>query len=131
MSQVANQYYNPVPPILSTTPGVGITWLATSVTSTAFDLGSYPDLFGKYLDLYADGGKIWIAFSPATATISKASTPGASIAAGTLGTTCVPIAANGVLTVRLDLSGQRWLIAQADAGTPNLILVPSSQPRLY
>ena len=30
----SRQFFNPVPPTMGTTPGVNVTWLATSVTST-------------------------------------------------------------------------------------------------
>lgn len=132
MSEEAQrQYFNPVPPTQSTTPGIGVTWLATTTAAAKLDLNAYPSFFGKMLDLYADGGKIWYAFSSDGVTdISKAATPGATIAAGTLTTAPVPIASGAVATVRLDRIAQRWIHFQADSGTPTLIIAPSSQPRV-
>ncbi len=133
MSEEAErQYFNPVPPTSSTTPGIGVTWLATSTVAAVLDLSTAPGLFGRMLDLYADGGKIWFFFSSdGVPTISKTTTPAATLALGTVAGAPVPIASGGVATVRLDATTQRYLHFQADAGTPTLILTPSSQTRIF
>lgn len=122
------QYFNPVPPMASTTPGLGVTWIAATTTAAVYDLNAYSDMFGKMIDMYADQGKIWFFFSSdGVPVINKASTPGTTIALGTQAAAPVPIAAGGVATVRLTRMNHRYLHVQADTGTPTLILTPSSQ----
>lgn len=122
------QYFNRVPPQASATPGLGVTWIAATVTAAVYDLQAYPDMFGKMLELYADTGKIWFFFSSdGVPVINKAATPGTTIALGTQAAAPVPIQANGVTRVRLNHQNHRFLHVQADTGTPTLIITPSSQ----
>ena len=126
--EATRQYFNRVPPQSGTTPGLGITWLATSVVAAVYDLNAFPDMFGKMLELYADTGKIWFFFSSdGVPVISKATTPGVTIAAGTQATAPVPIQANGMQRVRINHQNHRFLHVQADTGTPTLIITPASQ----
>lgn len=130
MSEEAiRQFYSRVPPQAGTTPGLGVTWIAATTTAAVYDLQTFPDMFGKMLDLYADGGKIWFFFSSdGVPVISKTTTPGVTIAAGTVATAPVPIqAANTGFRVRLNHLNHRFLHVQADTGTPTLIITPSSQ----
>ena len=128
------QYFNPIPPVQSTTPGVGVTWLGTSTTARSYDLGVYPDMFGKLVEFIASGGKIWVSFSTDGQTaISKTGTKGTdgvstAIADGTAAANPIPIGDGGVLLLRLNKS-TRWLHVQADSGTPTLIVRPAAPAR--
>lgn len=126
--EAQRQFFYPTLPTQSTTPGIGVTMLATSTSAAVFDLNDYPHMFGKFLDFYAEGGKIWISSSAdGTPDISKSTTPGASIAAGTVEAACVPIASGNCATALLTRTKNRYLHVQADSGTPTLIITPSSQ----
>ncbi len=129
-TEAERQAANPTPPTQSTTPGEGVTWLATSTVATAHDLSAYPGLFNRRVELLAATGKIWISFGEAaTPVIDKASVAGSTLAAGTLAAAPYPIANGSSLTVRLDRTKQRYMHVQADASTPTLIIRPASQTR--
>lgn len=125
------QYFNLIPPQESTTPGTGVTWLATSTTAAVYDLSTFPNMFGKLLTLIASGGKVWISTSNDGVTaIDKATVAGASITAGTVKAAPIPLGDGVATMMRLDRKANRYLHVQADAGTPTLIIFPSSQVKM-
>ena len=130
-NEAERQFQNFIAPKQSTTPGVGVTWLATSTAAAVYDLNAYPDMFGKYMTFVASGAKIWISTSDDGATaISKATSPGTTIAAGTVKAAPIPIGDGVAVSMRLDRTRNRYLHVQADSGTPTLIIFPTAQPRL-
>lgn len=129
MAHEANrQTDNPVPPRASTTPGEGITLLATSTTAANFDLSAYEGFFNKELLLTAGATAIWVSFSSAsTPAIDKTYTGGASVAAGTKAENAIKIAAGASVRVHLSRSIHKYIHFQADSGTPTLEIRPASQ----
>ncbi len=129
-TEAERQAANPSPPTQSTTPGQGVTHLATSTVAAAYDLTSYPDFINRRVEILAATGKIWISFgASALPAIDKGASAGATLAAGTAAANPYPIANGSSLTVRLDRTKQRYLHVQADASTPTLIIRPASQTR--
>jgi hypothetical protein len=112
----------------STTPAEGVTALSTSTASATHDLNSYPEFFGRYVDLKADGGKIYVVFdTDSTGSINEATT-GATVATATTEATCWPIADGETLSVRLEKTTHRYLHVKAASGTPTL-RIRTSSPR--
>lgn len=127
-TEAERQAANVTPPMASATPAEGVTALATSTTSATFDLDSYPEFFGRYVDLKADGGKIYVVFdNDSTGSINE-STTGASISAATTEATCWPITDGETLSVRLEKTTHRYLHVKAASGTPTL-RIRTSSPR--
>lgn len=122
------QFHNTTPAQQSTTPGVGVTMLATSTTAAAF---AVPEgWYDRYLTLTAGSAPVWYAFGPAaTPVIDKNYAGGASVTAGTLAANAEYIASRGAIDVRLDRKIHKFLHVQADSGTPTLSIRPSSQGR--
>jgi hypothetical protein len=120
------QFFNPAAPTQSTTPGLGITRLATTVAATKYDLSSFKEMFGKRLRFTTEGtDAIWVSFSSDGVTdVSKAATAGTTVAAGTLAANGVKVTAGAPLDIRLDKVSQKWLHVQADANTPVLSIFP-------
>jgi hypothetical protein len=122
------QVDNAVPPRQSTTPGEGVTLLATSTTAAAFDLSAYDGFFNKPLLLTAGATAIWVSFgAAATPVIDKSYAGGATIAAGTKAENGVKIAAGASLRVRLSRSLHKFMHVQADSSTPVLEIRPIAQ----
>ena len=133
--EASRQFYNPVPPTQSTTPGIGVTRLASSTTAAKLDMNAYPDLFGKRLTFKNEsttaGDAIFINFSPAGATdVSAAATAGATFAAGTTADQGYKLLPGEEKEFRLDRIAQRWLHWDALANAPVLCIYPSSVARL-
>src|SRR5687767_4250294 len=104
----------------SATPAVGVTAIATSTASASVDLNAYPEFYGRYVDLQADGGKIYIVFDDdSTHSINEATT-GTTIATGT--TEAIPwaIPDGTTISVRLEKTTHRYLHHKAASGTPTL-----------
>lgn len=120
----------PLPPTQGTTPGLGITRLATSTTAASFALGSYPDLFHKRLTISNEGtDAVWLAFAPnADTTLAKATAAGATIAAGTVAANGFKLAGGASGEVVLNTEDHAYLWLQADANTPTVCIYPSSHP---
>lgn len=120
----------PLPPTQSTTPGLGITRLATSTTAASHTLTSYADLFHKRLTLANEGtDAIWIAFAAnASTTLVKGTAAGASVSAGTVAANGFKLAAGTIGEVCLNPTDHAVMWLQADAGTPTLCVYPSSHP---
>lgn len=118
----------PLPPTQSTTPGLGITRLATSTTAASFALGSYPNLFHKRITLLNEGtDAIWVAFAPtAGTTLDKTTAAGASISAGTSAANGFKLAGGASGEVVLNTTDHAYLWLQAAANTPTLCIYPSS-----
>jgi len=125
------QYFNPIPPFESTTPGVGVTYLAaTTSAAKSEDLTTLPRLYECYLELIASGDKIWVTTSSDGVTdVDKSATGGATFAGGTAAKNGIPIGNGQVLVVRLskDVKFLHW---QADATNSTLIVRPASQQSL-
>lgn len=125
------QYANESAPFASTTPGEGVTILATSVTAAAKDLSAYPGFYGKFLTITAGSDAVWVSFSSdGTPTIDKTYTGGSTVAAGTKVANAIKIAAGASIRVRLDKRLHKSIHFQADANTPTLTIRPSSQQRV-
>ncbi len=119
----------PASPTQSTTPGTGITVLATAVTAAAHavPVGWYD----RELTLSVNADGVWVSFgAAATPVIDKTYAGGATIAAGTKAENGILIPAAGSLRVRLDRNLHKFLHVQSVANTPALFIRPSSQPRL-
>lgn len=125
------QYFNPIPPVESTTPGVGVTYLAaTTAAAKSEDLTAFPALFECYLELIASGDKIWVTFSSDGVTdIDKTAAGAATFALGTAKKNGVPIGNGSVLVVRLS-KDVKYLHWQADSSSSTLIVRPASQQSL-
>lgn len=120
---------SPAPPTQSTTPGSGVTILATAVTAAA--LAVPEGWYAKELTLAVNADGVWVAFgAAATPAIDKTFAGGASVAAGTKAENAVLIPAAGRLSVRLDRNIHKYIHFQAVANTPTLTVYPSSQGRL-
>lgn len=129
------QYVNAVPPTQGTTPGVGITRLASSTTTAKADLDAYPLLFGRRITLKNEsttaGDAIFVSFSATGATdVSAAAAAGTTPALGTTADQGYKLLPGESLTVRLDRLAQRWIHWDALANTPVLCIYPSSEPSI-
>jgi len=132
MDEATRQYMNPVPPTQSTTPGVGVTRIATSATAMTLDMDPYPHMFNKRLTLQNEsvtaGDSIFINFSSGGASdVSAAATAGATLAAGTSVDQGYKLLPGASIVVRLDRLAQRYIHIDALANTPTLCIYPSSQ----
>lgn len=127
----SRQYHNQLPPVQSTTPGEGVTFLATAVTAAHHDLNAYPAFFGRYIEFQASGNDIWISFSTDGATeIDKTGAAGATIAEGTAKANPILLKDGVAVRFRLYAKLHRYLHVQAVASTPKLIIHPVSQQTL-
>lgn len=122
------QYFNPIPPFESTTPGLGVTYLAAT-TAAAKDV--VPSrLFGCYVELIASGDKIWVTTSSDGATdVDKSAAGSSTFTAGTAAKNGIPIGNGSVLVVKLD-KDQKYLHWQADSSNSILIVRAASQQSL-
>jgi hypothetical protein len=135
-SEGTRQFVNPIPPTQSTTPGIGVTRLASSVTAAKADLNAYPYMFNRRITLKNEsttaGDAIYVNFSATGATdVSAAATAGATPALGTTADQGLKILPGETIEVRLDRVAQRWIHWDALANTPVLCIYPSSQPAIY
>lgn len=124
------QYFNVIPPVASTTPGVGVTYLAATTSAAKEDISSYGRLHGCLLELIASGDKIWITTSDDGAVaIDKSAAGATTFADGTAKKNGIPIGDGQVLLIRLDIT-QKYLHWQADSTTAVLIVRSASQQRV-
>lgn len=124
------QYFNPIPPFESTTPGQGVTYLAATTSAAKENISGYARLYGCYLELIASGDKIWVTTSSdGSVDVDKTATGGATFALGTAAKNGIPIGNGSVLVVKLD-KDQKWLHWQADSTNSILIVRPASQQSL-
>jgi hypothetical protein len=98
--------------------------LATSGTAAYVDMGNYPSYFDRYIDIQADGGKIYVATSSATTAINK-STTGATPTTADGATICWAIPDGQTISIRPN-KARPYLHFQADTGTPTLRVRTSS-----
>lgn len=126
-SQAGLQDVNVTPPTAGTTPGLHITSLATSTVSATYDLSTFTDMFFRYLDITADGGKIYISFDNDSTGEIDQTVAGETIAAGTTEAVPWPIRDGEVRSYRLHNVTHRYLHVKADTGTPYLRICGSSQ----
>lgn len=134
MTEAGRQAENVWPPFASTTPGTGVTAIATTTADLVVDLwdsngNPYSGFYNRYVSIVSCGADCYWTLSDATTpTISEAVT-GTTVAAGT--TKAVPdILKDGVpQAFRIDDSSIRYLHLKAATGTPIVRLRPSSQPR--
>lgn len=128
MESKTNRIVNLRPPTQGTTPGTGITRLATSTAASNVDMAETGSaMFGKHLRLYNEDAtnSIWVAFSATNATpISSATAGGATLAAGTAMANAYRIAPGEAVDVRLTAKFHRYLHLQASAATPVLCIYP-------
>lgn len=120
------------PPTQSTSPGVGITRIATSTTAAVFDLAaSGSDFFGKRLRLMNEsttaGDAIYVMFAASDfSAVSAAASAGSTIAGGTIAANGFKLLPGATLDVELSASSHRYLHVDALANTPVLAIYPLS-----
>ena len=119
-------------PTQSTTPGLGVTRIATSTTAAALDLSGAPDLFGKLLvfknESTTAGDAIYISFSTDGAThISAAATAGTTVAAGTSKDQAYKLIPGEEVEWVLNDREHKYLHVDALANTPTLCIYPSGR----
>jgi hypothetical protein len=110
------------PPMAGAVVGENITVLATSTASASTDLGptTNPGLFNRFVDVVADGGKIYVVFdNDSTHAIDETTT-------GTTEATCWPLADGVPQSFVLDPTRHRYIHYKAASGTPTLRIRPSS-----
>jgi hypothetical protein len=121
-----------LPPIQSTTPGVGITRIATSTTAAIHDLGGTNfDFFSKRLTLLNEsvlaGDNIFLTFSSDGVTPVDATTAGgASPTAGTVAANGFKLLPGASIDVCLSKAKSRFLHVDAAANAPVLAIIPRS-----
>lgn len=116
-------------PTQSTTPGLGVTRIATSTTAAALDLSGALHLFGKRLlfknESTTAGDSIYISFSADGATpISAGATAGATAAAGTTADQAFKLLPGETIEWVLNLAEHKYLHVDALANTPTLCIYP-------
>lgn len=122
MNKTADLAAHVTAPEASATVGRGITVIATSTASAQTDLApaTNPGLFNRYVDIVADGGKIYVSFDDDTGhALNEATT-------GTTEATCWPLADGVPQSFILDPVKHRYLNHKAASGTPTLRIRPSS-----
>lgn len=125
-SEAERQYANNAPASQSDTEGEGVTILVA--TTTAANATVPANLFHRYVDLYAKGDEIWLAFGPeGSAKVDKSKAGGATFALGIDDQNGVPLADGQRIRVRLDPVKHAVLSWQANASNSKLIVSPSSQ----
>lgn len=127
-TEIERQDAHVTPPRAGTTPGKHVTCIATSTTSATHDMQAFTELYGRFLDIKADGGKIYVAFDDdSTGSISPATPGGATgIASGTTEAVGWPIADGETLPVVLDPLVDKYMHVVAATGTPQLRIRGSS-----
>lgn len=131
MENSENRTVNLRPPAQGTTPGLGVTRLASSTTAAKQDISGLPRLYGKRLRIknesVAAGEAIFISFSLTGATdVSAAATAGATFAAGTTADQGFKLNPGESIDVRLDKAKHVFFHWDALAGTPVLCIFPVS-----
>lgn len=119
-NEADRQAQNVSPPQASATPATGNTAIATSTSSATVDFNDYPQFFGRYVALQADGGKIYVTFDDDSTGSINETTTGTTLAGGT--TEAIPwaIPDGTTLNVRLERTTHRYLHHKAATGTPTL-----------
>lgn len=119
-TEAERQANNVTPPQASATPAVGTTAIATSTSSASIDFNSYPQFYGRWVALQADGGKIYVTFDDDSTHAINEATTGTTLADGT--TEAIPwaIPDGTTLNVRLERTTHRYLHHKAASGTPTL-----------
>lgn len=127
-TEAERQAHVGAPPTQSTTPGDGVTILATSTSAASVEIPE--GWYRKRLAVEAGGDAVWIAFGPAsTPAIDRTYAGGATVAAGTKAENAKRIAARGTLEVTLDRRVHKYLHMQAEANTPTVTVYALSGPR--
>lgn len=121
-----------VAPTQSTTPGLGVTRLATSTTAAVHDLNDYKNLFGKQLvfrnESTTAGDSIAITFSADGATaVDAAGGAGANVAAGTVKANGFKLLPGESVEWVLSRAEHRYLHVDALANSPTLCIYPSGR----
>lgn len=122
----------PVAPTQSTTPGIGITRLASSATAAKEDISGYKHLYGKRLVLKNEsttaGDALFVSFSASGSTdVSAAATAGASVAAGTTADQGLKILPGESVIVTLNQNDHKFIHWDALANTPVLCIYPAGR----
>lgn len=118
-----------VAPTQSTTPGLGVTRVATSTTAAALDMDGYKHLFGKQLvfknESTTAGDAIYISFSADGVTaISAAQAAGTTIANSTAKEQAYKLLPGEEVVWVLNKAEHRYLHTDALANTPTLCIFP-------
>jgi len=122
----------PLPPTQSTTPGLGITRLASSTTAAKENISSYEHLYGKRLTLMNEDATnvLYVSFSLSGSTdVSAAASAGTTFALGTTADQGFKLAPLAKVEVCLDRAKHKWIHWDAVAGTPVLAIYPSGHKR--
>lgn len=133
MSTKGERYFAaPLPPTQSTTPGLGITRLASSTTAAKEDISGYEDFYGKRLvfknESTTAGDSLIISFSATGATdVSAAATAGASVAAGTTADQGYKLLPGEEKVFVLNAREHKYIHWDALANTPVLCIYPEGR----
>lgn len=122
----------PVAPTQGTTPGLGITRLASSTTAAKEDISSYKHFYGKRLALKNEsttaGDALFVSFSLTGATdVSAGATAGANVAAGTTADQGFKILPGETVYVTLNSAQHKYIHWDAAANTPTLCIYPAGR----
>lgn len=118
-----------VAPTQSTTPGLGVTRLATSTTAANYDLDSFKHMFGKLLVFQNEsttaGDAIYITFAPDDGTaVSAAQAAGTTIANSTVKANGYKLLPGDEVVWVLNKGEHRYMHVDALANTPTLCIYP-------
>lgn len=132
-TEVERQYANNIGPIASAIPGFGTAAITTSTTAAVVDLQLLPgnkySLHNRYIELQADGGDIYIAFSSDGVPVIDETAGNTTLATGTLATVPWKLVSNTSMRIRCEKDTYRYLHVKAASGTPKLRIRPASQIR--
>jgi hypothetical protein len=120
------------PPTQSTTPGLGVTRLASSTTAAKEDISNLLRLYGKRLvfknESATAGDAIFINFSADGVTdVSAAASAGTTFALGTTAAQGYKLNPGDEIVLRLNRAEHKFLHWDALANTPVLSIYPASK----
>jgi len=133
MSTKGERYFGaPLPPRESTTPGIGITRIATSTTAASLDMSAFPHFFGKRLVLMNEsttaGDAIFVKFAPTADTaVSAAQAGGTTLANSTVAANGFKLLPGETLVVVLNKAEHKFIHFDALANTPVLCIYPAGR----
>lgn len=122
----------PLPPKQSTTPGLGITRLASSTTAAKQDISGYTNFYGKRLvfknESTTAGDALFISFSVTGSTdVSAAASAGATVQAGTTADQGYKLLPGEEKVFVLNAAEHVYLHWDALANTPVLCIYPEGR----
>lgn len=119
----------PVAPRQSTTPGIGVTRLASSVTAAKVDISALKHMYAKRLAFKNEsttaGDAIFITFSTdGSVDVDAAAAGGATMATGTTAAQGFKLLPGETVYWTLNSAQHKWLHWDAAANTPVLCIYP-------